>query len=237
MISPWYASVITLFPEIFPGPLGCSILGNGLKKNLWKLDTLNLRQYAIDKHATVDDTPYGGGAGMVMKAEVVNQALEAAIALAPERKRIYLSPRGRPLTQSYAHHLVTQYPGVILVCGRFEGIDQRVIDGKELEEISIGDYILTGGETAALTLLDVCVRLLPGIIGKQESLASESFETGLLEYPQYTKPQSWENKIVPEVLLSGDHQKIAQWRQEQAEKITQLRRPDLWQAYVEKNKS
>ncbi len=236
MLNPWYATVVTLFPEMFPGPLGCSILGNGLRNGLWKLDTIQIRDHATDKHATVDDTPYGGGPGMVMKAEVVDQAMEEGISRQSGRQLIYLSPRGKPLTQSYARHLVNDFSGVILLCGRFEGVDQRILDTKELEEISVGDYILTGGEVPALVLLDVCARLVPGVIGKQESLAHESFENGLLEYPHYTKPQSWKNKIVPEVLLSGDHQKIAQWRQDQAEKITQVRRPDLWETYIEKNK-
>lgn len=235
--SPWYATAVTLFPEMFPGPLGYSILGNSLQQHLWKLDTIQIRDYAHDKHATVDDTPYGGGAGMVMKPDVVDAALDAAIARQAGRKLIYMSPRGKPLTQGYVKHLVHDYSGVIVLCGRFEGIDQRIIDIKELEEISVGDYILTGGEIPALVLLDACARLIPGVIGKQESLMHESFENGLLEYPQYTRPQSWKNKIVPEVLLSGDHQKIAQWRQDQAEKITQIRRPDLWQGYIEKNKS
>lgn len=235
MKMPWHASVVTLFPEMFPGPLGYSVLGNGLRQNLWSLDTVQIRDYALDKHATVDDSPYGGGPGMVMKADVVSLALDQAQSRQAGRKLIYLSPRGKPLTQRYAHHLVNDFSGVILLCGRFEGVDQRVLDTKELEEISVGDYILTGGETAALILLDVCARLIPGVIGKQASLDHESFENGLLEYPHYTKPQSWKNKIVPEVLLSGDHQKIAQWRQEQAEKITQVRRPDLWQTYIEKN--
>ncbi len=236
MHNPWYATVVTLFPEMFPGPLGCSILGNGLRNGLWKLDTIQIRDHATDKHATVDDTPYGGGPGMVLKAEVVDQAMEEGISRQSGRKLIYLSPRGKSLTQSYARHLVSNFSGVVLLCGRFEGVDQRILDTKELEEISIGDYILTGGEIPALVLLDVCARLVPGVIGKQESLAHESFENGLLEYPHYTKPQSWKNKIVPEVLLSGDHQKIAQWRQDQAEKITQVRRPDLWETYIEKNK-
>lgn len=236
-LNPWYATVVTLFPEMFPGPLGCSVLGNGLEHNLWKLDSIQIRDFATDKHATVDDTPYGGGAGMVLKPDVVNHALEAAIQRQEGRKLIYLSPRGKPLTQSYVHHLVNDFSGVILLCGRYEGVDQRVIDGKGLEEISIGDYILTGGEIPALVLLDACARLIPGVVGKQESLEHESFESGLLEYPHYTRPQSWENKIVPEVLLSGDHQKIAQWRQDQAEKITQVRRPDLWQSYLGENKT
>lgn len=234
--EPWYATVLTLFPEMFPGPLGYSVLGAGLSNGLWKLDSVQIRDFATNKHATVDDTPYGGGAGMVLKPDVIDKALEVAIQRQEDRKLIYLSPRGKPLTQEYVRHLVSDYSGVILLCGRFEGVDQRVIDAKKLEEISIGDYILTGGEIPAQVLLDACARLIPGVVGKQESLEHESFETGLLEYPQYTKPQSWENKIVPEVLLSGDHQRIAQWRQEQAEKMTQVRRPDLWQSYLEKNK-
>jgi tRNA (guanine37-N1)-methyltransferase len=174
---------------------------------------------------------------MVIKPDPVNLALEAATSRGKERKLIYMSPRGKPFTQGYAKHLVADCSGVILLCGRFEGIDQRVLDVKELEEISVGDYILTGGEIPALVLLDACARLIPGVIGKQESLTHETFENELLEYPQYTRPKSWKNKIVPEVLLSGDHQKIAQWRQDQAEKTTQIRRPDLWQKYIEKKKS
>lgn len=235
--NPWYATVVTLFPEMFPGPLGYSVLGKGLQHNLWKLDALQIRDYALDKHATVDDTPYGGGAGMVMKADVLERALNEAIERQGGRKLIYMSPRGKPLTQDYARHLVRDWSGVVVLCGRFEGVDERIIDIKGLEEISVGDYILTGGEVPALVLLDVCARLIPGMIGKQESLAFETFENGLLEHPQYTKPQSWKNKIVPDVLLSGDHQRIAQWRQDQAEKITQVRRPDLWQKYIEKSKN
>lgn len=234
---PWHATVVTLFPELFPGPLDSSLTGRGLAAASWKLSTIHIRDYATDKHRTVDDTCFGGGAGMVLKPDVVDAALHAAVAM-DERPRplIYLTPRGKPLDQQDVRRLSLSGPGVIVLCGRYEGVDQRVIDAWQMEEVSIGDYILTGGEIAAFPLLDSCVRLLPGIVGKKESLENESFELGLLEYPQYTKPQNWDNKIVPDVLLSGDHQKIAAWRQFEAEKITQVRRPDLWQQYRDNSK-
>lgn len=235
MSPPWSATVVTLFPEMFPGPLGHSLSGRALEDGLWFLDIVQIRDYATDKHRTVDDTCFGGGAGMVLRPDVVDGALREATQREPQKRPlIYLSPRGKQLDQSLARRLALETPGVVLLCGRYEGVDQRVLDCWDVEEVSIGDYILSGGEMAALTLLDTCVRLIPGVIGKEESLLNESFELGLLEYPQYTRPQSWNNKIVPDVLLSGDHQKIAQWRQQQAERITQVRRPDLWAKYQDK---
>jgi tRNA (guanine37-N1)-methyltransferase len=235
--KPWAATVLTLFPEMFPGPLGYSLSGKALKEGLWALDVVQIRDFATDKHRSVDDTCFGGGAGMVMRPDVVNAALEHAMPChTPEdRSLIYLTPRGKPLDQSMVRRFALS-AGVILLSGRYEGIDHRVIEHWQgqgaLEEVSIGDYILSGGEIAALTLLDACIRLLPGVIGKEESAANESFELGLLEYPQYTRPQVWKNKIVPDVLLSGDHQKIAAWRQKEATRITQIRRPDLWVRYL-----
>lgn len=237
--KPWSASVLTLFPEMFPGPLGHSLSGRALEEGLWSLNSIQIRDFATDKHHSVDDTCFGGGAGMVLRSNVVDAALEHVKLCEGEnvsRPLIYLTPRGKPLDQSMVRRYAVESSGVILLCGRYEGIDHRVIEHWEeqgMEEVSIGDYILSGGEIAALTLLDACIRLLPGVIGKEESLASESFELGLLEYPQYTRPQVWKNKIVPEVLLSGDHQKIAAWRQKEAVKITQIRRPDLWVRYLE----
>lgn len=242
-MTNWQATVLTLFPEIFPGPLAHSLAGRALKENLWSLKTIDIRDFAHDKHQTVDDTCVGGGAGMVLKAEIVDAALSHACSQYDEKPAIiYLTPRGEPLRQPRVHLLIKENPsGCILLCGRYEGVDDRVIqkwrEEKELIEISIGDYILSGGEIGALTLMDACVRLLPGVVNKQESLESESFELGLLEFPQYTKPQSWQGRAVPEVLLSGDHKKIAAWRQSQAERITQERRPDLWKAYLDKNLS
>jgi tRNA (guanine37-N1)-methyltransferase len=221
---------------MFPGPLQYSISGRALEEKIWTLDTVQIRDFALDKHRTVDDTCFGGGAGMLLKPDVVHGAVSEAVSRRKNRPLIYLTPRGKPLDQKTVRRLALETPGVVLLCGRYEGVDQRVLDFWEFEEISIGDYILSGGEMAALTLLDACIRLIPGVIGKEESLSSESFETGLLEYPQYTRPQAWNNKIVPDVLLSGDHQKIAKWRQEEAEKITQIRRPDLWAKYLESKK-
>jgi tRNA (guanine37-N1)-methyltransferase len=233
----WRACIVTLFPEMFPGPLEHSLAGKALKENLWHLSTLNMRDFATDPHKTVDDTCFGGGAGMVLKADIVHQALTHAVSCfhaAPQV--IYLTPRGAPLKQKQVHSLVANPNGVVLLCGRYEGVDDRVIDHWRthhgLLEISIGDYILSGGEVAAHVLVDACVRLLPGVVGKQESLESESFELDLLEFPQYTKPRNWQGKIVPDVLLSGDHKKIAAWRLEQAETVTQERRPDVWDAYL-----
>jgi tRNA (guanine37-N1)-methyltransferase len=237
--KPWAATVLTLFPEMFPGPLGHSLAGRALEEGLWSLDAVQIRDFATDKHHSVDDTCFGGGAGMVLRPNVVDAALEH-VTLRKEapinRQLIYLTPRGKPLDQSMVRRYALESPGVILLCGRYEGVDHRVIEHWEeqgMEEVSVGDYVLSGGEIAAFTLLDACIRLLPGVIGKEESLASESFELGLLEYPQYTRPQVWKDKIVPEVLLSGDHQKIAAWRKKEAGRITQIRRPDLWVRYLE----
>ena len=225
-MAPWQATVLTLFPEMFPGPLGHSLSGRALEEERWRLPVLQIRDFAKDKHRSVDDTPAGGGAGMVMRADVAAAALDAASAAFPGAPRIYLSPRGAPLTQERVRSLAAG-PGVILFCGRFEGLDQRLLDARQIEEISAGDYVLSGGELAAMILIDACVRLLPGVIGAQESLAEESFENGLLEYPQYTRPRTWEGLEIPEVLLSGDHGRIARWRREQAERLTAERRPDL----------
>src|SRR4051794_26104533 len=223
--SPWRATVLTLFPEMFPGPLGVSLAGKALASGLWALEARDIRASATDRHRSVDDTPAGGGPGMVLRADVLADAIDAA-AVAPDRPRLLMSPRGRPLTQSRVAALAAG-PGPLIVCGRFEGIDQRVIDGRGLEEVSIGDYVLSGGEIAALVLLDACVRLLPGVMGKAESGHDESFENGLLEYPHYTRPRDWEGRAIPDVLLSGDHGRIAAWRRAEAERITRERRPDL----------
>lgn len=224
----WRATVLTLFPEMFPGPLGLSLAGKALHDGKWSLATIDIRDYATDKHRSVDDTPAGGGAGMVMRADITAAAIDAARKDAdPGTPAIYLSPRGKPLIQARAHAL-SQGPGVLLLCGRFEGVDQRVLEARDVEEISIGDYVLSGGELAAQVLIDAVVRLLPGVAGNEGSLAEESFASGLLEYPQYTRPKEWEGRAIPDVLLSGDHEGIAKWRREQAEAITQARRPDLW---------
>lgn len=223
---PWRAHVLTLFPEMFPGPLGVSLVGTALREGRWSLETLQIRDFGIGRHKAVDDTPAGGGAGMVMRADVLAAALDHARAIDPVSTMIYLSPRGRPLTQARVRSLA-QGPGVILLAGRFEGVDQRVIDGRQLEEISIGDYVLSGGEIATMALIDACVRLLPGVLGGQELLSEESFESGLLEYPQYTRPRDWEGRAIPDMLLSGDHKKIAAWRRAEAERLTAERRPDL----------
>lgn len=233
--QPWRATVLTLFPEMFPGPLGISLAGEALAKGLWALDPVAIRPFGIGRHRAVDDTPAGGGAGMVMRADVLGAAIDAASASNPAAPRICLSPRGELLTQALVRELAA-CPGVLLLAGRFEGIDQRVIEARGLREISIGDYVLAGGELAAMVLIDAAVRLLPGVVGKTASLEEESFEAGLLEYPQYTRPRQWESIDIPDVLLSGDHKKIAQWRRLEAERLTRLRRPDLWQARGEKNK-
>lgn len=223
----WRAHILTLFPEMFPGPLGMSITGRALEANTWSLTTTQIRNFARDKHGSVDDAPAGGGPGMVMRADVLGSAIdhvrEEAGAHVPF---IYLSPRGEPFTQAIAHELA-EGPGAALLCGRFEGIDERVIESRGLREISIGDFVLTGGEVAAMVMLDAVTRLLPGVVGEEASLEDESFESGMLEYPQYTRPREWEGLDIPEILLSGDHGKIADWRREQAEKITRERRPDL----------
>lgn len=225
-MAPWQATVLTLFPEMFPGPLGLSLSGRALEEARWRLSLLNIRDFAPGRHRSVDDTPAGGGAGMVMRADVAASAIDAASAAFPGAARIYLSPRGTPLSQERVRSLVLG-PGVILFCGRFEGLDQRVIDARRLEEVSIGDYVLSGGELAAMVLIDACVRLLPGVVGAEASLAEESFENGLLEYPHYTRPRVFEGLEIPDVLLSGDHARIARWRREQAERVTAARRPDL----------
>jgi tRNA (guanine37-N1)-methyltransferase len=218
--------VLTLFPEAFPGPLGVSLAAQARNARIWSLDTTQLRDFGLGKHRQVDDTPAGGGAGMVLRADVLGPALDHAQNLNPEAPLIYLSPRGTPLTQGLARDLA-QGPGVTLLAGRFEGIDERVIAAKGLKEISIGDYVLAGGEVAAMVLIEACVRLLPGVVGTSESLTTESFEMGLLEYPQFTKPRDWDGRSIPDVLLSGDHKKIETWRREQSERLTADRRPDL----------
>jgi len=222
----WRACVLTIHPKMFPGPLGESLSGRALGDGLWALEAINIRDFAIDKHGSVDDTPAGGGPGMIMRADVVGAAIDAARAKHPALPLIYLSPRGKPLTQARVRDL-SAGPGALLLCGRFEGVDQRVLDARGAEEISIGDYVLSGGELPAMVLIDACVRLLPGVIGQRASLADESFESGLLEYPQYTRPRVWEGREIPEVLMSGDHNRIARWQREQALALTRARRPDL----------
>jgi tRNA (guanine37-N1)-methyltransferase len=220
------ASVLTLYPEMFPGPLGLSLAGRALDAGTWSLEAVQIRDFASDKHRTVDDTPAGGGAGMVMRADILARAVDHAAPPGDLRPRLLMSPRGRPLTQAKVRALAAG-PGALIVCGRFEGVDQRVIEARALEEISVGDYILSGGEPAALVLLDAVVRLLPGVMGNEASGDHESFESGLLEHPHYTRPQEFEGRPIPEVLISGNHAKIAAWRHEQAEKLTAERRPDL----------
>jgi tRNA (guanine37-N1)-methyltransferase len=232
MTQPWRASVLTLFPEMFPGPLGHSLAGRALREGLWALEALQIRDFATDRHRSVDDTPCGGGAGMVMRPDVVDAACAAALgAAAPaERSLVFLTPRGAPLTQAMVREFAAA-PGVVLLCGRYEGVDQRVVEARAMREVSIGDYVLSGGETAALVLLDACVRLLPGVMGAAESAEEESFSAGLLEYPQYTRPVDWQGRTVPPVLLSGHHAEIAQWRRAEAERVTRERRPDVWTEY------
>jgi tRNA (guanine37-N1)-methyltransferase len=224
----WRATVLTLFPEMFPGPLGVSLAGKALASGLWALETRNIRDSATDRHRSVDDTPAGGGPGMVLRADVLAAAIDAAN-IAPERPRLLMSPRGRPLTQSRVVEL-SAGSGPLIVCGRFEGVDQRVITARALEEISLGDYVLSGGEIAAMALIDACVRLLPGVMGKPGSGQEESFTNSLLEYPQYTRPQQFEGLAIPEILSSGDHARVAAWRRAEAEALTRTRRPDLWAA-------
>jgi tRNA (guanine37-N1)-methyltransferase len=226
--TSWRATVLTLFPEMFPGPLGVSLAGRALAAGLWALDIHDIRNSATDRHRSVDDTPAGGGPGMVLRPDVLAKAIDAA-EISPDRPRLLMSPRGRPLTQSRVVELVLG-PGPLIVCGRFEGVDQRVIEARGLDEVSIGDYVLSGGELPAMTLIDACVRLLPGVMGRAESGADESFSHGLLEYPQYTRPQEFEGRRIPDVLLSGDHARVAAWRQAEAEALTHARRPDLWAA-------
>jgi tRNA (guanine37-N1)-methyltransferase len=225
----WRAGILTIFPDMFPGPLGLSLAGKALTSGAWALDVVDIRRFAADKHRTVDDTPAGGGPGMVMKADVLGRAIDAVATDA--RPRLLMSPRGAPLTQARIEAL-SRGEGVVLVCGRFEGVDERVITGRGLEEVSVGDYVLSGGEIAAMALIDACVRLLPGVMGTAASGAEESFTDGLLEYPQYTRPQLWEDRPIPDILVSGDHAKIAAWRRAEAERLTKERRPDLWTAFL-----
>jgi tRNA (guanine37-N1)-methyltransferase len=225
----WAATVLTIQPEMFPGPLGISLSGKALADKRWSLETLDIRKFATTRYGSVDDTPAGGGPGMVMRADILAAAIDSVAR--DGRPLILLSPRGRPLTQARAREL-SRGPGVILICGRFEGVDQRVIDARALEEVSIGDYVLSGGELAAMTLIDAVVRLLPGVVGADASLDEESFENGLLEYPQYTRPQTWEGRDIPAVLTGGHHKKIAEWRRQQSLDLTKSRRPDLWDAHM-----
>ncbi len=224
----WQAQVFTIYPEFFPGPLSKGLYGKALSKNLWNLNVINIRDAADDKHKTVDDTPYGGGSGMLLKADVLAKSIDQN--KTEDEKIIYLSPKGKKFDQLYAQKL-SKEKSVSLICGHFEGVDERVLSTRNIEEISIGDYILSGGETAAFVVIDSVLRLLPGVLGNENSKMDESFENGLLEYPQYTKPQIWEKKVVPDVLLSGDHNKIKYWRLSQSEAITRDRRPDLWKKY------
>lgn len=235
-VNSWRACVLTIFPEMFPGVLGASLPGKALKDGLWRLETLDIRSFASDKHASVDDAPYGGGAGMVMRPDVA----DAAVRGAEERygaaaRKIYLSPRGRVLNQALVKELAA-CPSVLLLCGRYEGLDQRVIESQGLEEVSLGDFILAGGELAAMALIESCVRLLPGVLGNAATTDEESFESGLLEYPHYTRPAVWQGREAPEVLISGHHAKVKAWRQEQSESLTRERRPDLWTKYLDLHK-
>jgi len=223
------ATVLTLYPEMFPGTLGVSLAGRALEAGTWSLEALQIRDFALDRHRTVDDTPAGGGAGMVMRADVLGRAIDHAAPAGDARPRLLMSPRGRPLTQARVRELAAG-PGAMILCGRFEGVDQRVIEARGLEEVSIGDYVLSGGEPAALVLLDAVVRLLPGVMGNETSGNEESFENGLLEHPHYTRPQEWEGRTIPDVLTSGNHARIAKWRREQSERLTAERRPDLMAA-------
>jgi tRNA (guanine37-N1)-methyltransferase len=241
--TPWRATVLTLFPEMFPGPLGISLAGKALASGLWELEARDIRASATDRHRSVDDTPAGGGPGMVLRADVLASAIDAAAVAQggpgdrpKDRPRLLMSPRGRPLTQSRVRELAGG-PGPLIVCGRFEGVDQRVIEARGLEEVSIGDYVLSGGEIAAFALIDACVRLLPGVMGKPESGAEESFSEGLLEYPQYTRPQVFEGRPIPEVLVSGDHARVAGFRRAEAEALTRARRPDLWEITRKRSKN
>ncbi len=231
----WSAHVLTLYPEMFPGPVGQSLAGRGLQNGAWNLEVTHIRDHAVGKHLNVDDSPFGGGAGMVMRPDVLGSAIEKAQAVSgKDKKLIYFSPRGRVMDQKMVRELA-EGPGVILICGRFEGVDQRVLDAHDVEEVSLGDFILSGGEVPALAMLDAVVRLLPGVTGNTASLEDESFETGLLEYPHYTRPAVWKDREVPEVLLSGHHEKIRDWRQRQSEELTKQRRADLWERWSAEN--
>ena len=227
----WTARVFTLYPELFPGLLGVGLYKKALEKKLWSLKVINIRDYAIDKHKTVDDTPFGGGSGMVMRADVIANSLDKNIS---DKKEpiIYLSPKGKKFDQSYAKKMLKK--NINIICGHFEGVDQRLLETRNIEEISVGDFVLSGGEVGAFVLIDAIVRLIPGVLGNLNSISDETFEKNLLEYPQYTKPQNWEKKQVPDVLLSGDHAKIKDWRLAQSEDITRRRRPDLWEKYKKK---
>ena len=223
----WQATVLTIFPEMFPGPLAVSLAGKASANGIWSLVAVDIRDFAGDKHRTVDDTPAGGGPGMIMKADVLGRAIDA---VADDRPLLLMSPRGQPLTQARVWELA-QGPGIVAVCGRFEGVDERVIAGRSLMEVSIGDYVLAGGELAAMVLIEACVRLIPGVMGKEASGEEESFSASLIEYPQFTRPQMWEGRTIPDVLTSGDHRKVDAWRRAEAERLTRERRPDLWAAY------
>ena len=220
------ATILTLYPEMFPGPLGISLSGDALARGIWSLTARNIRDHGLGRHRTVDDTPAGGGPGMVLRCDVLGEAIDAAISEGDPRPKLLMSPRGQPLTQGRVRELAAG-PGLVIVCGRFEGVDERVIEARGLEEVSVGDYVLSGGEIAAMVLLDACVRLLPGVMGKEASGAEESFESNRLEYPHYTRPREWEGRAIPSVLLSGNHAAIERWRREQSEQVTRERRPDL----------
>lgn len=240
MTAPWTATVLTLFPDMFPGFLGFSLAGKGLEDGIWRLETVDIRDFARDKHRSVDDTPAGGGPGMVMRCDVLADAADAVRANAGTQAAgmplVFPGPRGRPLTQATVRDWAAS-PGVIFICGRFEGVDERFLEARPVEEVSLGDFVLSGGEPAAMAMMDAVVRLLPGIMGADASASEESFETGLLEYPHYTRPRVWEGREIPEVLLSGDHGRIAAWRQSRAEALTRARRPDLWAAWERRNRT
>ena len=220
------ATILTLYPEMFPGPLGLSLSGDALARGIWSLTARNIRDHGLGRHRTVDDTPAGGGPGMVLRCDVLGEAIDAAVPEGDARPKLLMSPRGKPLTQGRVRELAAG-PGLVVVCGRFEGVDERIIEARRLEEVSVGDYVLSGGEIAALALLDACIRLLPGVMGAAASETEESFEAGLLEYPHYTRPREWEGRVIPDVLLGGNHAAIARWRRNEAERITRERRPDL----------
>ena len=228
--KPWRVTALTLFPDAFPGVLGTSIIGGAEKSGIWQLESVDIRDFSVNRHRTVDSTPAGGGPGMVLKPDVAAKAIDSVATSDDSRPLIYLTPRGKPLTQKRVRELASG-PGLIAFCGRFEGLDERVIEGRQMEEVSIGDFVLAGGEVAAQVMIEACVRLLPGVLGDAQSASEESFEDGLLEYPLYTKPREFEGRAIPEVLLSGDHKKIAQWRRQKSEEITKARRPDMWTAY------